>query len=68
MGKIQIPKTKLKGNDGHTSFSIRMPIALCDEIDKFVSQTTLSRNEFLNILIREALKDVELVDKLSDKE
>ena len=60
MGKIQIKKQK--GEDGYTSFSLRIPLQLSEQINELVSQTELSRNEFLTILIREALKEVELVD------
>ena len=58
--KIQIKKQK--GEDGYTSFSLRIPLQLSEQINELVSQTELSRNEFLTILIREALKEVELVD------
>lgn len=60
MGKIQIKKQKWE--DGYTSFSLRIPLQLSEQINELVSQTELSRNEFLTILIREALKEVELVD------
>ena len=60
MGKIQIKKQK--GEDRYTSFSLRIPLQLSEQINELVSQTELSRNEFLTILIREALKEVELVD------
>lgn len=60
MGKIQIKKQKEE--DGYTSFSLRIPLQLSEQINELVSQTELSRNEFLTILIREALKEVELVD------
>lgn len=62
MDKIQIPKKKLKGEDGYASFSLRIPIELSDKINKLVEQTEMSRNEFLTILIREAITVVELVD------
>lgn len=65
MGKIKIPK--IKGDDGYSTFSLRMPVTLCEEIDNLVRQTNLSRNEFLNMLIKEALKDVEIVDSSKER-
>lgn len=62
MDKIQIPKTKLRGEDGHKMYSLRVPDDLAEEIDDIVSKTELSRNEVLNILIREAVKLVEFTD------
>ena len=50
MGKIQIKKQK--GEDGYTSFSLRIPLQLSEQINELVSQTELSRNEFLTILVR----------------
>lgn len=62
MNKIEIPKKKQKGEDGHTTFSLRLPKELSEEITKLVNQTELSRNEFLTILITEAIKNVKLID------
>lgn len=62
MDKIQIPKTKLRGEDGHKNYSLRVPDDLAKEIDAIVSKTELSRNEVLNILIREAIKLVEFTN------
>lgn len=53
---ILIPKRKLKGEDGHTTFSIRIPVELCKELDRFAGQTELSRNEVITILLRESLR------------
>jgi len=62
MDKIKIPRTKLRGEDGHKMYSLRVPDDLAEEIDNIVSKTELSRNEVLNILIREAIKLVEFTD------
>lgn len=62
MGKIKIQKKKIRGDDGYVTFSLRMPSELSDEINKLVQQTELSRNEFLTTLIKEAIKEVELID------
>lgn len=55
MDKIKIPKKKLKGEDGHKVFSIRIPDELYDELNDLTNKTELSRNEVITILLREAL-------------
>jgi hypothetical protein len=67
MSQIKIPKKKIKGEDGYTSFSLRLPVELSDEINGLVNQTELSRNEFLTLLIKEAIKTVELVEPTENK-
>lgn len=62
MDKIKIPKRKIRGEDGHKMYSLRIPDELAEEIDEIVSKTELSRNEVLNILLREAVKQVEFFD------
>ncbi len=67
MSQIKIPKKKIKGEDGYISFSLRLPVELSEEINGLVNQTELSRNEFLTILIKEAIKTVELVEPTENK-
>lgn len=55
MNNIKIPKKKLKGEDGHKVFSIRIPDELYDELNDLTSKTELSRNEIITILLREAI-------------
>lgn len=61
-GTILVPRHKLKGEDGHTTFSIRIPDDLCRELDAFTKQTTLSRNAVITILLREALQIAKIDD------
>lgn len=63
MNSIKIPKTKLKGEDGHKIFSIRIPDDLYNELNAFVSKTELSRNEVITILLREALSVAVIEEK-----
>ena len=62
MAKIKIPKKKLKGEDGHKTFSIRVPDDLYEELNTFASKTELSRNEIITILLNEALNIAEIDD------
>ena len=45
LNKVKIPKRKLKGDDGHKIFSIRIPDDLYEELNSLASKTELSRNE-----------------------
>lgn len=58
--KIIIPKKKLKGVDGHKTFSIRIPENLYNKLDDISSKTELSRNEVINILLSEAVEITDL--------
>ena len=62
MNEIKIPQKKLKGDDGYKVFSIRIPVELYNELNDFVKQTSLSRNELITILLRGAL-DIAVIDE-----
>ena len=53
---IEVPKRKLKGEDGYHTFSIRVPDDLYLELECFTKKTELSRNQVITILLKEALK------------
>lgn len=57
---IEVPKNKLKGEDGYKVFSVRVPRELLQQIDDLTSKTELSRNEVINILLNEAIKIAEV--------
>lgn len=54
--------TKLQGDDGYKTISVRMRERMLEEIDNIAKQTNRSRNELINYLLREALKLVEIED------
>ncbi|MEG0830385.1 MAG: CopG family transcriptional regulator [Anaerovoracaceae bacterium] len=60
---IEVPKRKLKGEDGHKTFSVRVPNEIYEELIKLTHQTELSRNEVVTILLKEALKIAEIKDE-----
>ena len=62
MNEIKILQKKLKGDDGYKVFSIRIPDELYNELNDFVKQTSLSRNELITILLRGAL-DIAVIDE-----
>ena len=60
--KIIVPKSK-RGEDGYKVTSVRMPQELAEKLDKFTSQTDLSRNEVIVTLLTQALEIAEIEDK-----
>ncbi|SCK03135.1 Ribbon-helix-helix protein%2C copG family [uncultured Eubacterium sp.] len=61
LNKVKIPKRKLKGDDGHKIFSIRIPDDLYEELNSLASKTELSRNEIITILLKAAI-DVAVIE------
>ena len=51
-----------RGEDGHKSISLRLPEDLLLAIDQLSYDTNRSRNEIINILLRNAIKIVEISD------
>lgn len=57
---IKIKKKKLRGEDGMKSFNIRIPIELCDKLDKVSEEANMSRNELIKTLLEQAVESVEI--------
>ena len=51
-------KVARKGEDGHKVVSVRMKDSTIARLDDLSVQTNRSRNELINMLLEEALKDV----------
>lgn len=51
-------KVARKGEDGHKVVSVRMKDSTIARLDDLSAQTNRSRNELINMLLEEALKDV----------
>ena len=64
--KIVVPKRKIKGEDGYSITSIRLPQELFDRLNKLTASTELSRNEVITILLSQAL-DIAEVEDIPDK-
>ena len=55
-GNIKITKkTERKGEDGYKIVSVRMKEELVDQLDDLSAKTNRSRNELINLLLREAI-------------
>ena len=60
--KREILISRKKGEDGHKGVSVRMREDTLAKLDDLSAQTNRSRNELINLLLEEALKDVSIVD------
>lgn len=61
--KREILISRKKGEDGHKVVSVRMREDTLAKLDELSAQTNRSRNELINLLLEEALKDVTVVDE-----
>lgn len=60
-GNIKITKkTERKGEDGYKIVSVRMKEELVDQLDELSGKTNRSRNELINLLLREAISLVSI--------
>ena len=62
--KREILIRRKKGEDGHKVVSVRMREDTLAKLDELSAQTNRSRNELINLLLEEALKDVTVVDEM----
>jgi metal-responsive CopG/Arc/MetJ family transcriptional regulator len=53
-------KRKEKGDQGHKIISVRMREELLEQIDSISASTNRSRNEIINMLLKEAVKIVNI--------
>ena len=58
--KLIIKPKKMRGNDGHKTFSIRIKEELVDSIDSISVQTGHSRNELIGIFLEYAVKNCKI--------
>lgn len=60
--KLIISK-KPKGEDGHKTFSVRLPQETVERLEKLAKETQRSRNDLINVLLNYALDHSEAEDK-----
>lgn len=58
--KLIIKPKKIRGNDGHKTFSIRVKEEIVESIDSISSQTGHSRNELIGIFLEYAIKNCKI--------
>ena len=58
--KLIIRAKKIRGNDGHKVFSIRVKEELVESIDSISAQTGHSRNELIGIFLEYAINNCKI--------
>ena len=58
--KLIIKPKKIRGNDGHKTFSIRINEELVESIDSISNQTGHSRNELIGIFLEYAINNCKI--------
>ncbi len=61
--KLTLTPKPPKGEDGHTTFSIRIKNELLQEIESITQKTGHSRNELIGILLSYAVCNCEIVEE-----
>lgn len=59
--------TKLKGEDGHKVFSIRVKEDTVNKLDEIATATNRSRNELINIMLEFGIENYEITDTSDEK-
>lgn len=54
-------KENKKGEDGNKVISIRIKDDILEKLEKITKETNRSRNELINILLQQALENVEIL-------
>lgn len=58
--KLIIKPKRIRGNDGHKTFSIRIKEEVVDSIDSISNQTGHSRNELIGIFLEYAVRNCKI--------
>lgn len=61
--KKLVIRPKLKGEDGHKTFSVRLPDGTVDRLDYIASKTGRSRNDLINMLLDFAMDYCEIEEE-----
>lgn len=59
--------TKLKGEDGHKIFSIRVKEETVNKLDEISALTNRSRNELINMMLEFGIENYEIEENNEDK-
>lgn len=62
MNEIRIPNKKINTENSYKIFSVRIPTELYEKLSELTSQTELSRNEIITILLNEAIEIAVVTD------
>ena len=55
--KLIVQRKKMKGEDGHKVFSVRLTEETVEKLDAIAEETNRSRNELINLFLEYAIKN-----------
>lgn len=55
--KLIVQRKKMKGEDGHRVFSVRLTEETVEKLDAIAEETNRSRNELINLFLEYAIKN-----------
>ena len=55
--KLIVERKKLKGEDGHRVFSVRLTEETVEKLEAIAEETNRSRNEIINLFLEYAIKN-----------
>ncbi len=59
--KILINQKALRGEDGYSTFSIRIKDETADKLNKLAADSNRSRNDVINILLEKSVDNCEVI-------
>jgi len=58
--KLIVERKKLKGEDGHRVFSVRLTEETVEKLEAIAKETNRSRNELINLFLEYAIKNCQV--------
>ncbi len=56
-------RSKIKGEDGYKTFSLRVRDEIVAELDRIAEETSRSRNEIISMMLEFGIENCELIEK-----
>ncbi len=58
--KLIVQRKKMKGEDGHRVFSVRLPEETVEKLEAIAKETNRSRNDLINLFLEYAIKNCQI--------
>ena len=58
--KLIVERKKMKGEDGHRVFSVRLTEETVEQLEAIAEETNRSRNELINLFLEYAIKNCQI--------
>ena len=58
--KLIVERKKMKGEDGHRVFSVRLTEETVEQLEAITEETNRSRNELINLFLEYAIKNCQI--------